>query len=1434
MNRTLILLALAMFGTTFHLPAQKLIRHPDRTMGIRYLTPEASTWRGMTMHTPRMTENDLSPCGPDFFEYEYGQSCRFHRDILKEFGGKADAPYRIVNNAMEFNTGSKGFSFQFGSERGGLEESSIRFGTAWGPQMQFFCAAEFDLEQSVPETEWIFSYAEVSPSGRWGAFQSGKKFRIKGNGRFRVPLMNIGWRNFRIQGIKFTCATPNARIRLKSLRITPVAGDAFWRREFDLNFIPVKALLSWFNNTDTYELFINGKEVARGRNYLRSGMESFDIRPFLKRGRNVIAMHQKCNSPGTSLRLEAAAVGPNGETVFFSGGRDWKFSQIPPDSKWTSIGFDDSAWQTPRLGKAGIQRLPNGDLAFDGFNPLHMGPLDVKPEGQKYPVFDHDRPIRYTARIPDGIADPEIELRITDSDTGKLLESLTGKNGKKDGSFRAFSVEPKLREPGAYYLNWTLRSGKKVLDTRKDELIVAGPVKQDFLPLKEFEKNLESRLELVQKIDCTASAGNESFLDHSSQHSAPALNVGKVTEKNGIRRRETGKAMYDFLVWHLNLKREHLGQAMIAEVVIPADTPQYLYASVVESFPIPFANNGGELGSRGWPNASGCAFNGGLYPLERGTKTLRFVFFPASLNSCIMLQNGLSGIPSSVTKINIYRVRGGLPALQLPETGRYYGLHNERIVFTNWAGYRNAAEQGNYKEARVDSWINFYRAMERKIQWLRYQGHNTVVEGIYMYNSGDIPDRKFMVGTEFDRFHLLLKMYRHNGIRPFLGIEYLRGIDLSVEGLDNVSDRKIHRGEARGIYTVDRYGRQNIDYGGNGLNVFHPVVWNSLLYTVKAIYRNYDGIGDPLGLFMVNGRWWLPGFPANGQDSLDISYDDDTIEQFEKETGIHLNLPFRGRKRFADRHALLTTRYKTQWISWRNRKILEKQTQLREAVRRGKQKWNLALYMLPEYENPTPFDSDSASVKSRNEYVKTSRMKAGFPPENYRGKEGVIDFIGARSTKMTENNADLSVYGYNTSRSFQEIMRNSNALYLGCIGLNENIGSRIPAAKKWYWKANNVTVYDKKPLGDFAYADLLNTIREFTPKYILHGWIDVNVTTGHGDQNRRFVKAFYATPEVPFQLAENVTGIQCETSGPWLRLVNATAYPLTGVLESSGEFRDCVYDTVCSGKTTCRIRPYSILIFRSMTGKAEDIKGAFRFHPEREKEILLMGETILKEPSLKRKIKRENRKRLSEAWKRKNVYALQAEMDRFEVLNYAMKFFASAGAIKNQKRLEQMLESEGAARINAGADADYVDEDGNLWLPDQSYTGFNAYGNEYGIRVSRGKMAIRSTRAPEVFRSEIYGRQMFYHVPVPAGTYTVKLHIAETFTGNRESGRLITITVNGKKKKNLNPVVFSGGFATAGCVTWSGINAEDELITISMEGSPLLNGIEIRKEKTKK
>lgn len=288
------------------------------------------------------------------------------------------------------------------------------------------------------------------------------------------------------------------------------------------------------------------------------------------------------------------------------------------------------------------------------------------------------------------------------------------------------------------------------------------------------------------------------------------------------------------------------------------------------------------------------------------------------------------------------------------------------------------------------------------------------------------------------------------------------------------------------------------------------------------------------------------------------------------------------------------------------------------------------------------------------------------------------------------------------------------------------------------------------------------------------------------------------------------------------------------MLESTGQFEDCVYDTTFSGKTSYHIRPYSILIFQSMTGKAEDIKGTFRFDPEHEKEIRLMGENILKEPSLKRKIKRENRKLLADALKRKDLYRLQMEMNRFEVLSYALKFFASSGAIKNQKRLEQMLLSEGVARINAGADADYVDDDGSLWLSDQSYTGFNAYGNEYGIRVSRGKMPIHNTKAPEVFRTEIYARQMFYHIPVPAGTYTVKLHIAETFTGNRESGRLITITVNGKTKKNLNPIVFSGGFATAGCITWPAVNAEEKLITISMEGNPLLNGIEIRKEKNKK
>ena len=141
-----------------------------------------------------------------------------------------------------------------------------------------------------------------------------------------------------------------------------------------------------------------------------------------------------------------------------------------------------------------------------------------------------------------------------------------------------------------------------------------------------------------------------------------------------------------------------------------------------------------------------------------------------------------------------------------------------------------------------------------------------------------------------------------------------------------------------------------------------------------------------------------------------------------------------------------------------------------------------------------------------------------------------------------------------------------------------------------------------------------------------------------------------------------------------------------------------------------------------------------------------------------------------------------------------------------------------------------TDSKGNHWFADQLYTGFNAYGCEYGTFVSRGKITVKNTDFPEIFTTEAYGAQMFYQIPLPNGRYTVKIHFAETYEPNRENGRTFDLQVGGTSRKNLNPVHLGGGFQSAASVTWEEVEVKRGLLTIKASGNPAINGIEIFKE----
>lgn len=149
-------------------------------------------------------------------------------------------------------------------------------------------------------------------------------------------------------------------------------------------------------------------------------------------------------------------------------------------------------------------------------------------------------------------------------------------------------------------------------------------------------------------------------------------------------------------------------------------------------------------------------------------------------------------------------------------------------------------------------------------------------------------------------------------------------------------------------------------------------------------------------------------------------------------------------------------------------------------------------------------------------------------------------------------------------------------------------------------------------------------------------------------------------------------------------------------------------------------------------------------------------------------------------------------------------------------------------RINCGSEEEYVDANGSLWLADQELADGKTWGAVGGGTIGRAVKTIPGTPSPGVYRSERFNADR-YEFKVDEGTYTVRLHFAETYHGNSEPGRRVfDIAVNGKAIKGFDPFADAGGFSRPAVKRLSGIAPDKGTITIQL-GKGIINGIEILK-----
>jgi len=125
-------------------------------------------------------------------------------------------------------------------------------------------------------------------------------------------------------------------------------GERYFRFKLQIDHNDIVEAYALISVDHSYELFLNGQEVASGSNWKK--VEKVDFTQQLKSGENIIAI--KANNEGAiakpaGILFALRIVQENGnETIIESGkGKGWKSTDQVPEDSWKAIEFDDAEWQ---------------------------------------------------------------------------------------------------------------------------------------------------------------------------------------------------------------------------------------------------------------------------------------------------------------------------------------------------------------------------------------------------------------------------------------------------------------------------------------------------------------------------------------------------------------------------------------------------------------------------------------------------------------------------------------------------------------------------------------------------------------------------------------------------------------------------------------------------------------------------------------------------------------------------------------------------------------------------------------------------------------------------------------------------------------------------------------------------------------------------------
>ncbi|MDD5707211.1 MAG: LamG domain-containing protein [Kiritimatiellae bacterium] len=775
-------------------------------------------------------------------------------------------------------------------------------------------------------------------------------------------------------------------------------------------------------------------------------------------------------------------------------------------------------------------------------------PVKVEAIGKDAPVFKRSEKLAFRLTLGEGarktLAGQAPEIRCVDAMTEATVETVApaiASNG-------VCEVVLKEVAQGPYRVElWN--GGQKLGD---GEFVVVGPIEQR--KIGPLEKQ-PFRLREVDRIECADDNGKHEFYALSPQHvkTGEAPGVGRFLAYEAIPDRQTeelGHEWMAFRVDNLAVDKPHLltieypdidDMLVCVSIMHPfsgkarADSDGKRKVSLQDVLDYAKARNLGPQANYLCTATSGFIAGNGA-PLSGKTQSYSTVFYPGDDFAIIQFDNYsyLNSGSIRLSRVVVSEIEDDLPMVDAPNLSndRIFGHYDEwqRDPTRNFAAVAvvkgemvaQGVPAGNHNN-KCYKWN--YVTAERMVKYLRFRGENTWFCGVGRYGNAQYPSTATQ-GHRPDTLPVFARMFEENGLTLVPSVVALPTFPVRL--LDRYTSYDAAQG-ADSALQINWYGGYSYILWGKGRapNPLHPAVrqvFGEQAAEVARVYKDYPAVKGVMYINSLNMGYMYPSYfgpvfhtqprPEHNYDdsSMLFTYDDRTIAEFEKRTGIRV--PGSGEKRFRERRHWLLANHKETWADFRCQIIDEAFSALAGPMK-------VECPRMEFYASEIGYNAGVAYLTSTNNWTMLDILRkmgshlavtngGDYVPGYYFGEANGgtmrINGIRLKADQFARFNA------MNTDKSTDFILEGNDRVgaYLGR-NFYEFFSRPYPPERPWYtskvWSCRYALTGNRGSMRDFAVI-----LSRCTPLYISHVWVDGCVPQGYDEQYRESAAAYRTLP----------------------------------------------------------------------------------------------------------------------------------------------------------------------------------------------------------------------------------------------------------------------------------------------------------------------------------